>query len=152
MFNRDHLTALHASMNRIFVLLAGAIVGFRPRINFIEGAGIDLTIVDNAATNSVDLTIAATGGGGAVDIKAIIVNVPSPIKNFETVILDAAVTALSQIMIDWGNCLQSDANHPGMGEVAFNAKDAAAGQFTLEIFSMDAGNLFGDFKVGYVIG
>lgn len=42
----------------------GADVGSRPKINLIEGANVTLTITDDPTNNEVDVTIAATGGGG----------------------------------------------------------------------------------------
>lgn len=45
-------------------LNTGANVGERPRINFIEGSNVTLTVVDDAFSDEVQVTIAATGGGG----------------------------------------------------------------------------------------
>lgn len=45
----------------------GADVGTRPRLNLIEGSNITLTVVDDAGSNEVDITIASSGGGGAAD-------------------------------------------------------------------------------------
>lgn len=36
----------------------------RPNTNYIEGAGIDITLSDNPTLNAVNVQIAATGGGG----------------------------------------------------------------------------------------
>jgi len=44
---------------------SGATVGTRRELNFIEGSNITLTIADDAGNEEVDITIAATGGGGA---------------------------------------------------------------------------------------
>jgi hypothetical protein len=41
---------------------SGANVGTRPRLNFIEGTNITLTVVDDNVDNEVDITISATGG------------------------------------------------------------------------------------------
>lgn len=45
----------------------GAEVGTRGVINFIEGGNITLTIADNAGSNRVDVTVAATSGAVAVE-------------------------------------------------------------------------------------
>lgn len=45
---------------------SGANVGTRRRLNFIEGTNVTLTIADDAGSEEVDITINATGGGGAV--------------------------------------------------------------------------------------
>jgi hypothetical protein len=44
---------------------SGADVGTRRRLNFIEGANIAITAADDGAGEEVDVTIAATGGGGS---------------------------------------------------------------------------------------
>lgn len=41
----------------------GTLVGTRPTLNFIDGSNVTLTVADNAGSNRVDITIAATGGG-----------------------------------------------------------------------------------------
>jgi hypothetical protein len=43
----------------------GAVVGRRRSINLIEGSGITLTVTDQPITESLDVTVAASGGGGA---------------------------------------------------------------------------------------
>jgi hypothetical protein len=42
----------------------GSNIGTRPRLNFIEGTNITLTVADDATDNEVDITITAAGGGG----------------------------------------------------------------------------------------
>lgn len=43
---------------------SGADVGTRPRLNYIEGDGITLTVTDDSGDDEVDIEIAATGGAG----------------------------------------------------------------------------------------
>ena len=43
---------------------AGADVGSRRRLNFTEGSNITLTIADDSVNEEIDITIAASGGGG----------------------------------------------------------------------------------------
>lgn len=45
---------------------SGATVGTRSTLNFIEGSNVTLTIADDAGGDEVDITIAASGGGGAI--------------------------------------------------------------------------------------
>lgn len=45
---------------------SGATVGARRRINFIEGANVTLTVADDAGNEEIDVTIAASGGGGGL--------------------------------------------------------------------------------------
>lgn len=44
---------------------AGTLIGNRKNINFVEGANITLTMVDDSINDEIDITIASTGGGGA---------------------------------------------------------------------------------------
>lgn len=44
----------------------GTIAGVRPEINLIAGAGMTVTATDNAGAGRVDVTLASSGGGGAV--------------------------------------------------------------------------------------
>jgi hypothetical protein len=46
---------------------SGADVGTRPRLNFIEGANVTMTIADDGVDNEVDITIASSAGGGGGD-------------------------------------------------------------------------------------
>lgn len=45
---------------------AGTVIGTRGGVNFIPGANVTLTVTDDAANDEVDITIAATGGGGFI--------------------------------------------------------------------------------------
>lgn len=51
---------------RIGVEKAGSLVGTRRRINFIDGTNVTITVADDPANEEVDVTIAASGGGGSV--------------------------------------------------------------------------------------
>lgn len=46
---------------------SGAVVGTRKQLNFIEGTNVTLTIADDVGNDQVDITIAASGGGGVSD-------------------------------------------------------------------------------------
>lgn len=46
---------------------SGAVVGTRKQLNFIEGSNVTLTITDDAGNDQVDISIAASGGGGISD-------------------------------------------------------------------------------------
>ncbi|MES2970914.1 MAG: hypothetical protein V4702_01160 [Patescibacteria group bacterium] len=47
------------------VAKAGTLVGTRHRVNFIEGSNVTLTVADDGPGDEVDVTIAASGGGGS---------------------------------------------------------------------------------------
>lgn len=48
------------------VALAGSTVGTQPIVNFIQGSNVTLTVANNSGNRRVDVTIAASGGGGSV--------------------------------------------------------------------------------------
>ncbi len=53
------------SIQKIIVDKNGTLIGTRDEINLIEGSNITLTVADNPGSNRVDITVAATGSGGA---------------------------------------------------------------------------------------
>lgn len=62
------LSGALADAQKSEVLLNGASIGTRPKINLIEGTDIDLTVADNVGQNRVDVTVnstASTSGPGA---------------------------------------------------------------------------------------
>lgn len=62
------LSGALADAQKSEVLLNGASVGTRPKINLIEGTDIDLTVADNSGANRVDVTVnstASVAGGGS---------------------------------------------------------------------------------------
>lgn len=54
----DALTGIQVRKN------TGTTTYERTRLNFIEGSNVTLTVTDDAASDEVDITIAASGGGG----------------------------------------------------------------------------------------
>lgn len=54
-----------SSAQKSEVLLNGASVGTRTKINLIEGTDIDLTVADNVGQNRVDITVNSTASTGA---------------------------------------------------------------------------------------
>lgn len=95
--------------------------------------------------------VGGSPGAGSTNIKATTVTVSTPVFEASFTVVDTDVSGSSQIMLGWGNCLQTDMNHPGMGEVGFNAV-SGTGQFTAELYSTDRSRLFGDFKLNYLVG
>lgn len=59
-------TLLDLPLTGLEVAEAGVIAGTRPRINFIEGANISLTVLDDAVNGEVDVTVAVSGNLGHV--------------------------------------------------------------------------------------
>jgi hypothetical protein len=66
--NRTFAVVPDTTNQQLQVLLAGAVVGTRHAINFVNGANVSLSISDNVGSNQIDLTVSSTGGaGGMVD-------------------------------------------------------------------------------------
>jgi hypothetical protein len=62
------LAALAAELlpgGSLTVQKGGTVVGTRAKLNLIEGSNVTLTVADNPGAERVDVTIAASGGGGA---------------------------------------------------------------------------------------
>jgi hypothetical protein len=57
-----------ATNARVAVQKAGAGPFKRRKINFIEGSNVTITLADQGGSEQVDVTIAATGGGGSGDV------------------------------------------------------------------------------------
>ncbi|MGW8180315.1 MAG: hypothetical protein ACWGQW_16385, partial [bacterium] len=57
----------NSTTQKTIVSLTGTTVGTRQEINFISGTNVTLAIADNAGSDSVDVTINATGGSGEVN-------------------------------------------------------------------------------------
>jgi hypothetical protein len=53
------------STQRIRVSKGGTLIGTRQEVNLIQGSNVTLTTADNAGSNRVDVTIAASGGGAS---------------------------------------------------------------------------------------
>lgn len=54
----------NTSTQRIEVAEGGTVAGTRKQVNFVEGSNVTITTADNGANDRVDVTIAASGGGG----------------------------------------------------------------------------------------
>lgn len=56
----DVIDGLIITAKKVAVKLSGVLQGTRTNLNFIQGAGITLSVADNAGADSVDVTVAAT--------------------------------------------------------------------------------------------
>jgi hypothetical protein len=59
-------TALTFPPEGLEVAEAGVIAGIRPRINFIEGANVSLTVIDDPVNGEVDVTVAVPQAGHTI--------------------------------------------------------------------------------------
>jgi hypothetical protein len=60
-------TKLNAVNNSVTIAKAGVDVGTRPKLNFIEGTNVTISTADDVVNNRVDISVSATGSGGAAD-------------------------------------------------------------------------------------
>ena len=143
----------HQHKRDVRVASAGVDVGTRNRINFIAGTNISLIIADDAGNDEIDVTINASGGGGSADIQTATIAAPYDSYDYSEIIVDAAVTAASQIMLGWGATSVDDENTPDMEDINFAAvADPAGGQFTAYIASVNNNPFGGPFKLNYLLG
>jgi hypothetical protein len=65
--NSAQATGLSYDTPKIDVQKAGILAGTRRKLNFIDGSNVTLTVADNVTDDRVDVTVAATGGGGGAN-------------------------------------------------------------------------------------
>jgi hypothetical protein len=65
--DRTLAVSADSTVQKGIVSKAGAVIGTRREINFIDGANVTITVADDAANNRVNITVASSGGGGFVD-------------------------------------------------------------------------------------
>lgn len=107
----------------------GADIGTRRRINLIEGANITLTVTDDAGSEEVDVTIAASGGGGSANAGKTTVDFGAfPGKT------DASVNVTGQAGIVSGSVIQAWLD-------PLSTADHLADEHLLEKIKVFAGNI-----------
>lgn len=62
----SNVANLIGAVARTIIAKAGTTIGTRRKINFIEGTNVTITVADDSAGEKVDVTIAASGGGGGM--------------------------------------------------------------------------------------
>jgi len=61
------LAVIPDSTNQQVQVMAGGVLGgTRRAINFINGANVNVSLLDNSSANRVDITVSSTGGGGGM--------------------------------------------------------------------------------------
>lgn len=133
---------------------AGADVGTRRRINFMEGTNVTLTIADDAANGEIDVTINASGGGGgSVTWTEVEVDFGStPRFDASFTIVDALVSASSKITaIPSGKAGTGRTDDDWQWDGIAMAASPASGQFTLYCYALP-GPIVGPRKIQYSIG
>lgn len=106
----------------------------------------------NSATGAVT---AFAGGSGAAPvssptIKQATITLPYSSPQGSATVIDAGVTALNNILVSWGSCLDTDANSPEMDDVSFFTT-SGTGTFTVTITSSGR-PIGGPFRINYLLG
>jgi hypothetical protein len=63
--DRTFAVVADTTIQRLRIAKGGALIGSRQELNLIEGSNVTLNVVDNAGANRIDVTVTASGGGGA---------------------------------------------------------------------------------------
>lgn len=110
-------------------------------------AGSGISIVDGGAGSTV--TISASGGGAS--LTAATITVPFGLQERTATVVDAGATALSDVIVAWGNTANTDENQPPAANVTFSAV-AGAGVVLITVSSNDRDNVGGAYKILYILG
>jgi hypothetical protein len=110
-------------------------------------AGSGISIVDGGAGSTV--TISASGGGAS--LTAATITVPFGLQARTVSVVDAGATALSKVIVAWGNTVNTDENQPSASNVTFSAV-GAAGSVAITVSSNNSDNVGGAYKVLYILG
>jgi hypothetical protein len=145
-FSSETLDALDLLLadGRPYVFVAGG-DGFLYGIDFNGFA--DGSLLAYNSTLSPPFEVVAPGAASITALTT--ASVPYDSFEYEEVVVDAGVTALSQIMVTWGTVLDTDENGPLTERCHFGALPAA-GSFTLTISSDEP--FGGPFKLNYLVG
>ena len=134
-----------------YATTAAVAAGYQP----LDTQLIDLAALDYATNALKFLRVKATedglewatAGAGSTEITAASVVLNHGVFEGSSAILDAAALPTSRVMLDWGNCLDTDENGPDMDDVTFRATPAA-GQVTVRVIS-NGPPIGGTFKFNY---
>lgn len=89
----------NTTQQKVGVSLAGTLIGTRQQINLIQGSNVTLTVADNSGTDSVDVTVAATGGGGGSITKGTVTFLASASPDPIAVISSVSIASGSVILL-----------------------------------------------------
>jgi hypothetical protein len=102
------------------------------------------------SVDDIDLDNIAGGGGGATPTAATI-TVPYEMQEQTATVIDASATALSKVMVLWGNTADTDDNQPSSSNVTFSAV-GAAGSISVTVSDNGAEMVGGVYKILYILG
>lgn len=131
---------------RVKVSKAGSGVGVRREINFIEGSGVTLGIVDDSGSEKVDVTVSASGSGLATG--NIVITVPYVSYQYKVNVLDASVGVASKILVWRATTAPTDPNDFPVGWLVNETK---VGSFDISVYTLDNQPLGGDFTFHYSV-
>ena len=144
---------------RAYVSTSGSVPWYV--INFAGSNITDIALRDHANLQNLQggtageyyhLTSAeyASLAGGGADIKSTTITIPYGVTRGTATVVDASVTALSQIILSWGTVASTDENDPEMDDVSFFATPAA-GSFDVTVVSATK-QIGGTFNLNYLLG
>lgn len=112
------------------------------------GDAEEITLGTNLSLTGTTLNAA----GGSIAFTAVTVTVPyTSMQYAEVTVVDAAILAGSNVLIDWGKFTDADENTPDMDDVQFNAI-VSAGSMVVRISSTEPlGRVGGTYKLKYLI-
>lgn len=120
---------------------ANTVIGTQPNLNFIEGANVTLDIVNNTGTQSVDVTVNATGGsgGGQVDTVVAGTNVSVDDSDPENPIINVTIPPITFPL-----------EEEGLGTAVYNPTMSGAEEIDLSSFSTYYGILTGTTTLSFI--
>lgn len=85
------VSADDVSWNGLAAKLGGTTAGTRRGLNFIQGSGINLTVVDDAANDEVDVTIAATSSGAPAGAQYVTLSTDATLTSERVLVAGAGI-------------------------------------------------------------
>jgi len=115
----------------------------------LDFTGAGVTASGAGATKTINIP----GGAGSVaQVAATITGIPYNVQAASANVVDANITALSKVIVGWGNVVDADENTPDMCYVEFNAVPAAGSMLVNLACTDPLDRLGGTYKINYLIG
>lgn len=131
----DAIDTLISAAKKVAIKAAGTLIGTRTNINFIQGSGASVSVADNPGSDSVDVTIGATGTTSLkVDKNGTLVSTRGDVN-----------------LIEGANITLTVADNPGAGRADVTITGASAPASAIDVDK--AGTLVGTRgKVNFIEG
>jgi hypothetical protein len=140
-------TAARNVVNKVRKNSAGTVFS-RSQLNFIEGANVTLTVADDAGSGEVDITIAATGGGGsAISGTATATVAANSFEHTET-LAAVGITSGMKVIISLAPTDDTDENEPELLSIEAMSGEAGTDQVIVTLSFAEATS--GAIKLNYL--